>query len=207
MPFLFFLSEAIIISLSGVLAPGPITAVAISKGSKLPWAGALVAVGHGVVEFPLMVAIFFGIGSTLDSPYVRAAIGLAGGLFVVWMGFGLLRDMKDTAVQPSTDNRSPILSGVLFSIGNPYFLVWWATVGAALILRSLAFGVFGFVAFAFSHWFCDLGWNTFLSYLSFKGGQFFGHKFQQAVFLLSGVLMLFAGGRLVIDAILVIAKI
>jgi threonine/homoserine/homoserine lactone efflux protein len=207
MAFYIFITEAIIISLSGVMAPGPITAVTISKGSKYPWAGVMVAAGHGVVEFPLMMAIFFGVGSTLDSPHVRALIGILGGVFVVWAGFGLLRDMKATRIQSSTDNRSPIFSGILFSIGNPYFLVWWSTVGAALILRSLVFGVFGFVAFALSHWFCDLGWNAFLSYLSFKGGQFFGRKFQQVVFLISGLLMFFVGSRLVADGILALYKV
>jgi len=207
MTFLIFLSEAILISLSGVLAPGPITAVAVSKGSKMPWAGALVAIGHGVVEFPLMVAVFLGVGSMLDSPYVRAAIGIAGGLFVIWMGFSLLRDFQQNEIRPRPDNRSPIVSGVFFSIGNPYFLVWWGTVGAALIMRSLAFGVIGFIAFALSHWFCDLGWNAILSYTSFKGGQFFGHKFQQIVFLSSGVLLLFTGGRLVIEAFFLVSAI
>jgi threonine/homoserine/homoserine lactone efflux protein len=204
MPFLLFLSEAILISLSGVLAPGPITAISVSKGSKLPWAGSLVAIGHGIVEFPLMVLVFFGIGSVLNSVTLQVIIGIAGGLFVVWMGIGLLRETNPNIVQPGPDNYSPIISGVIFSIGNPYFLVWWGTVGAALILQSFAYGVIGFVAFALCHWFCDLGWNTLLSLISYKGRQFFGHKFQQGVFILSGILLLFTGGRLVFDAVLLV---
>jgi len=58
MALLNFLFTAVVISLSGVMAPGPITAVTIGKGSKSPYAGALIAIGHGIVEFPLMVAIF-----------------------------------------------------------------------------------------------------------------------------------------------------
>ncbi len=201
MPFYLFLSEAILISLSGVMAPGPITAVVVGKGNQSPHAGALVALGHGIVEIPLMVAVFFGVGSLLDAPYIQAGIGIAGGLFILWMGIGMLRSIRQEAVAQSQDSRSPILAGILFSVGNPYFLVWWVTVGAALILRSVEFGLVGFVAFALGHWLCDLLWDWFLSVVSFKGGKFFGNRFQQAVFLISGILLLFFGIRLMFDAV------
>lgn len=58
MALLTFLFTAVIISLSGVMAPGPMTTVTISKGSKSPYAGALIAVGHGIVEFPLCLPSF-----------------------------------------------------------------------------------------------------------------------------------------------------
>ena len=203
MPFLLFLSEAILISLSGVMAPGPITAVVVGKGSESPRAGALVAIGHGLVEFPLMVAVFFGIGALLEADYVRITIGIAGGLFILWMGIGMLRSIRQEVLvhEQRVDSRSPVMAGVLFSIGNPYFLVWWVTVGAALILRSVEFGAIGFVAFAVGHWLCDLLWDWFLSAVSFKGGQFFGNRFQQAVFALSGMLLLFFGGQLIFDTV------
>ena len=203
MPLLLFLSEAILISLSGVMAPGPITAVVVGKGSKSPRAGALVAIGHGIVEVPLMVAVFFGVGAVIEADYVRSAIGIAGGLFIIWMGIGMLHSIRqEVLVQAQrVDTRSPVMAGVLFSIGNPYFLVWWVTVGAALILRSVEFGAIGFVAFAVGHWLCDLLWDWFLSAVSFKGGQFFGNRFQQAVFALSGMLLLFFGGQLIFDTV------
>jgi len=155
------------------------------------------------VEFPLMVAVFFGVGSLLDAPMLQAGIGIAGGLFILWMGISMLVSLRsDLRIDADRKNtRSPILAGILFSVGNPYFLVWWVTVGAALILRSVEFGVWGFIAFAVGHWLCDLLWDWFLSVLSFKGGQFFGNRFQQSVFALSGLMLLFFGGRLMIDAI------
>jgi len=203
MSFWLFISEAVLISLSGVMAPGPITAVVVGKGNESPNAGVLVAIGHGLVEFPLMAAVFFGVGRLLDAAYLRAGIGVAGGLFILWMGIGMLRSARQGMLsqEQRADSRSPMLAGILFSLGNPYFLVWWVTVGASLILRSVEFGVSGFVAFAVGHWLCDFIWDWFLSALSFKGGQFFGNKFQQAVFALSGLLLLFFGGRLVMDAV------
>ena len=52
-----FLVEAVLISLTGVLAPGPITVATMVAGTRRPHAGALVALGHAVVEFPLMILV------------------------------------------------------------------------------------------------------------------------------------------------------
>ena len=60
--FYLFLASVAIISMSGVLLPGPLFAVTIEKASKRRTAGVLIALGHGVVEFPLMFMIFFKIG-------------------------------------------------------------------------------------------------------------------------------------------------
>lgn len=201
MPFMTFLAEAVLISLSGVMAPGPITTVVIGKGSESPHAGAWVALGHGIVEIPLMVAVFFGVGYLLDAPYVQASIALLGGLFLLWMGIGMLRGIKQESIRGRGYGSSPVVSGILLSIGNPYFLVWWATVGAALIMRSVRFGVMGFLAFALAHWLCDFAWDYFLSALSFKGGQFFGRRFQEVIFVACGVLLLFFGGKLILDGV------
>ncbi|MEA3351003.1 MAG: LysE family transporter [Chloroflexota bacterium] len=197
MSFLFFLSEAVFISLSGVMAPGPITAVAVGKGSEKPAAGVWIAVGHGLVEIPLMLAVYFGIGHLFENEGVKAAVGILGGLFILWMGIGMLRGIRQGAIPPGGEFRSPLVAGIILSIGNPYFLIWWLTVGAALILRSVEYGFLGFIAFAIGHWLCDLLWDSFLSVLSFHGGQFFGKRFQQTVFALSGIMLLFFGGKLI----------
>ena len=57
--FYLFLASVMLISLSGVLMPGPLFAVTIQKSAKSKTAGALIAVGHGILEFPLMFLIFF----------------------------------------------------------------------------------------------------------------------------------------------------
>jgi threonine/homoserine/homoserine lactone efflux protein len=196
-----FLLEAASISLSGVLAPGPITAVAVGKGSESPHAGALVALGHGIVELPLIALVAWGIGRVFDVPLAKTAIALVGGVLLLVMGIDMLRAARRTEVQARRSERYPLLAGILLSAGNPFFLIWWATVGATLVSRSLEFGVGGVLALALTHWSCDLGWCCFLSALSFRGGQFFGRRFQQVVFVLCGVFLVFFGGRYVVGAI------
>ena len=195
-----FLLEAVLISLSGVMAPGPITAVTVSKGTKSPHAGAIIALGHGIVEIPLMILILYGFGEILKILYIKAVIGLLGGLFLLKMGIGLLKGIKQTKIDSSKNPHSPLMAGIILSLANPYFLIWWATIGSILIFRSIAFGLLGFAIFMVLHWSCDFFWCYFLSALSFKGGQFFGNRLQQVLFLICGVFLLFFSSKFIYDA-------
>ena len=87
--FYLFLASVLLISLSGVLMPGPLFAVTIKKASKSKTAGALIAVGHGIVEFPLMFLIFFVLSQFKIPSVVQVAVGLVGGFLMIFMGFKL----------------------------------------------------------------------------------------------------------------------
>jgi threonine/homoserine/homoserine lactone efflux protein len=199
-----FLVETVAISLSGVMAPGPITAVTVVRGSKSPHAGAWVAVGHGLVEFPLIFAIFYGFGRWFELPAVQTGIASAGGLFLLYMGLmmlrGLLRRQEEVSVKDPLERQRPATVGAALSISSPYFLIWWATIGAALTLRAAEHGWAGLLAFASVHWSCDFGWLYLLSLLSYRGGRVFGQRFQQAILLVCGVFLLFMGGRYLYQA-------
>ncbi|OGP58718.1 MAG: hypothetical protein A2V67_16950 [Deltaproteobacteria bacterium RBG_13_61_14] len=200
MDLLNFILMAMMISLSGVLMPGPITAVSVAGGARSPHAGGLVALGHAVVEWPLMAAIYFGVGALFKLPGVRIGLGIVGGLVLLGMGMDMLRHYKKAGVSEHPSASSPFLAGILLSAGNPYFLVWWATAGAALVGQSLKFGVVGFLLLMVFHWLCDLIWYYFLSALAFRGGKFFGQKLQQAVFILCGIALLYFAGYFIVKA-------
>ena len=172
----------------------------MGKGSESPHAGAWVAIGHGVVEFPLILSIFYGFGSLLKLPLVKTAIALAGGMLLLIMGVGMLRSIRAVEAHSGYESHSPMVAGVLLTLGNAYFLIWWATVGATLIARSIQFGMAGFLMFALTHWACDFFWDYFLSALSFKGGQFFGRRFQKVVFAICGAFLLFYSVRSIVHA-------
>jgi threonine/homoserine/homoserine lactone efflux protein len=147
-----------------------------------------------------MLFIFYGFGHFLNTPHVKAGISFVGGLFLVMMGVGMLRSIQAVEAHSRYDTHSPTVAGVLLTLGNAYFLIWWATVGAALIARSIQFGMAGFLVFALGHWMCDFLWDYFLSALSFKGGQFFGRWFQKVVFAICGAFLLFYSVKSILDA-------
>jgi len=205
MGFGAFLITAILISLSGVMAPGPLTVVVVGKGAKSPRAGALIALGHGAVEFPLMVLIVLGLGPFFQHDVFATAVGLAGGGVLLWMAAGLLLSLRRGGAQEAGPERmresSPFMAGVLMTGGNPYFIVWWATVGATLVFRAWGYGVWQFAVFAVVHWSLDLIWYFFLSSASFKGTKLLGDRFLKGISLVAGLMLCYFGVRFLADAI------
>ena len=119
------------------------------------------------------------------------------------MGADMLRSLKRSAVTPGAANKTdkPLVAGILLSMGNAYFLIWWATVGATLISKAVAFGIAGLLAFAVVHWLCDVVWLYVLSAVSFKGGNLLGVRFQQVVFGVCGVFLIVFGIKFISDAV------
>jgi threonine/homoserine/homoserine lactone efflux protein len=194
MVLLLFLGQVVVISLSGVMAPGPVTAAAIGMGARWRYAGMLLAVGHGIVEFPLMVFIVLGIGRILKLPTAQIVIGLAGGAFLLIMAIGMLRSLRSVEIKETkVAGGTPLLAGVVLSAGNPYFLFWWATVGLALATTATGMGVWAFVLFAVVHWLCDFIWLGALSWASFKGTGLFGPRSQRIVLIICAVALFFFG--------------
>jgi threonine/homoserine/homoserine lactone efflux protein len=182
MSFLLFLVQVLIISCSGAMQPGPVTATVITMGARNRWAGTLLAIGHGVIEFPLMVVIILGLGKYFELAKVQIAIGLAGGVFLILMGVQALLNLKaKTGAESRALDGKPILAGIVLSAGNPYFLLWWATVGLALATQATKWGIWAFAVFALAHWSVDLVWLQILSWASFKGSVLLGPKGQRIV--------------------------
>jgi threonine/homoserine/homoserine lactone efflux protein len=183
MGLLLFLSNVFAISLSGALAPGPVTAAAIGMGSSNRWAGLFMALGHGIVEFPLMLLLLLGAGRLLKRPFMSVLIGFAGGGFLVFLAVQMLQGLGGSGTAPAPATGSgPLAAGIFLSAGNPYFLVWWATVGLTLITTARnTFGLPAFGLMALVHWSCDLIWLTVLSWASFRGSVFLGPTGRQVV--------------------------
>ena len=196
-----FLLHAVLISLSGVMAPGPITAAVVAAGAERRHAGALMALGHGAVELPLMLLILAGAGTLIESAGARIGIGLAGGAFLILAGGQMLMTLqrvKETAATP--DQRRPFWTGAILSGANPYFLLWWATVGLALTVRAADLGVVAFALFAVVHWLCDLLWLEALSLASFKGSRLLGEHSQTVVLAICGIALIGFGAMFIFDA-------
>jgi threonine/homoserine/homoserine lactone efflux protein len=194
MSLLLFLSNVLVISLSGALAPGPVTAAAIGMGSSHRLAGLFMALGHGLVEFPLMLLLLLGVGRLLKRPSMSILIGLAGGGFLVFLAVQMFQGLGGSGTeQVQATGSSPFAAGILLSAGNPYFLVWWATVGLTLITAARTFGLWAFGLMALVHWSCDLIWLTILSWASFNGSVLLGPTGQRVVLAVCAAAMLAFG--------------
>ncbi len=201
MALLAFLLSVVVISLSGVMAPGPVTAATLAAGARSRHAGAWIATGHAVVEFPLVFLLAYGVGAFLAFPAAKAAIGIAGGLFLLLMGGELLWNLPTIGHgRKAQVHHHPFLTGVILTGANPYFLLWWITVGLAMVTRAMAFGVWALGLFAVVHWLCDLVWLDLLSLAAFHGSEFFGRRAQRIVFMLCAMALLAFGVKFLWDA-------
>ncbi len=207
MELLVFLAEVVGISLSGVMAPGPVTAATIALGARNRFAGALMAIGHGIVEFPLMILIILGMDAILKSTTTKIVIGFAGGFFLLFMAILMIRSLSRTQNQEVKVTRSgPVVTGIVLSGGNPFFLIWWASVGLNLAITAVDFGIWAFALFAILHWLCDLIWLSFLSWASFKGAVLLGPRNQRIVLLICSLALLVFGLFFIYNAATIIIK-
>ncbi len=197
---LFLLSVAII-SLTGVMLPGPMTAATIAKGYRNKNAGALIAVGHAVIELPLIAAMYLGIGHFLGLPAVVNGIYIAGGVALFYLGFRMFRTAGDAPEEVGGLPASSVVTGILVTGTNPAFYVWWITIGAALITGAARFGAIGIVLLGVVHWPCDLIWSEFLSMGTFKSRKWWTGKVQRIVFSVCALVLLGFGAWFVFSGL------
>jgi threonine/homoserine/homoserine lactone efflux protein len=186
-----FFGVTVVISLTGVLTPGPVFAATVAKSYKDERAGLKIALGHGLVEFPLMALIVLSLGYVFTNDYVKLGIGLVAGVLLVFMGVGMIRSRKTVAEEGlEYVPKNSVLAGALTTSANPYFLLWWATVGAALITSAQYYGAIVVVIFAVVHWSCDLAWYTFTGFAVFRSRKLWTPVVHEIVFGVCGALMI-----------------
>lgn len=177
-----FLGSVVAISLTGVMMPGPVTAVAVTNGSQRKEAGALVALGHGLIELPLIVLLYFGFARFLELQGVRISVGLVGGLVLLWMAASMLKTKPLAFDQGKDSPHGSVVAGLVTTAANPYFFLWWATVGAALLASAQEYGSAGVAAMGVTHWLCDAAWLFLISWVVFKSKRLWTGRVHRIVF-------------------------
>ncbi|PKN83153.1 MAG: lysine transporter LysE, partial [Deltaproteobacteria bacterium HGW-Deltaproteobacteria-1] len=164
--FTIFVSS-FIIALSGALMPGPLLTATISETSQRGFfAGPLMIAGHAVLELALVIALLAGLAPFFQLPVVFVAVALSGAAILLWMAFGMFRGLPTLTLSwegKQKQLKHPMISGILMSVSNPYWIIWWATIGLGYILYSWQFGVWGIAFFFAGHILADLIWYSFIS--------------------------------------------
>jgi threonine/homoserine/homoserine lactone efflux protein len=194
-----FLVSVIFISMSAIMMPGPIFAVTIAKGHKDKTAGALIALGHGIIEVPLILLIYLGFAKFFTSDAIKMVIGLLGGTMLIFMGIQMYRGRKSIAAKSGDLPYGSLAAGIITTSSNPYFFLWWATIGTTLILTANAFGFIGFFLFAIVHWFCDFAWSLFVSEATFKSKHLWNNRIHEIVFSVCSAILAIFGLKFIIS--------
>jgi threonine/homoserine/homoserine lactone efflux protein len=189
-----FAVAVIIISISGVMSPGPLFAANVAYGLREGTkAGLKMAYGHTVVELPLVILLGIGALSLETIPQFREIISLLGAVSLfVFAGIQISSVLK----KPNTvfeGKNGPFLAGIMLSALNPFFLIWWFTIGFKLISDALIIASFTGIGIMFVfHIWMDYAWLCTVSFLSSKGKKILSNKtYTMFMIGISGILIYF----------------
>ncbi|MEM2897628.1 MAG: LysE family transporter [Candidatus Bathyarchaeia archaeon] len=220
MDLLEFFITVSLISASGALAPGPLFFSTISVGMKKgSMAGLRVSIGHTAVEFPLVILIAFGLGKVLSLAYIKTLLGIIGGVAIILLGIleiknsikSLYENMSVHAElidRKNLKNFDPFLIGLTLSLFNPFFLLWWATVGLVLIAEALEFLAFyGILIMYVFHVWIDYAWLIFITLLAYRVERILNSRAYYAILALLGFILVSLGINFILKSTLGLAVI
>jgi threonine/homoserine/homoserine lactone efflux protein len=200
------LTTSFVVGLSGALMPGPLLALTVGEAARYGfWAGPLLVLGHGILELSLVVALVFGLSQVVGNGLVFSIVGIVGGLVLIYMGYNTIRQGWRSAGIPTnagkTANRMLVVSGIAVSASNPYWLIWWATIGTTYLLWSLKVGAGGVAAFFTGHIFADLVWYTLVAFIIVKGKKIISNNVYRWFLIICGLALVGLGGYFIFSGI------
>lgn len=176
-------ATAFVVGLSGAVMPGPLTAVAIAHTrSHGFWAGPLATLGHGLPEGLLVLLLARGAGGFLARDAVAGTVAVLGAGVLAWMGWRMVQAARrEQGVAPPEGGGTsrgggpagghPSLAATAATLSNPYWLLWWATVGAGYVALAQSWGPAGITLFFAGHILADLGWLTLVAAAVARGSR------------------------------------
>ncbi len=200
------LTLSFVVALSGAIMPGPLFTYTIAKtvqaGRRGFLVGLWVSLGHAALEALLIVGLLAGLSELLHNRVVIWIVGGLGSLLLLYMGVGLLRDAirrrvpqlaADAAAIPTGLQRlPPVVGGVLVSMSNPYWWIWWATVGSAFMMQyGIGWGTWPLLAaFFVGHEAGDLAWYLTVSSLLHWGRRRISPGFYLGILAACGIFVI-----------------
>ncbi|MGQ9511846.1 LysE family transporter [Thermodesulfitimonas sp.] len=203
------------VALTGAMMPGPLLTVTVAEsvrqGAK---AGLLLVVGHGILEAALVAAIALGIGPFIARQGAVAGISLVGGGFLLWMGATILHDavrgrvsLDLTAATKRSNSGAGagvarlIGLGAGVSLSNPYWSLWWATIGLSYVNVALRWGWAGVVVFFTGHILADLAWYAAVAGVVGGGRRFLGPTLYRAVLAVAALFLIGLAGYFILKGL------
>jgi threonine/homoserine/homoserine lactone efflux protein len=183
-----------IIGLTGALAPGPTLVATINASIRGRWTtGLKISLGHIIVEFFLVILILLGF-ATVALSYTTAIAGIGGIALVMFGSLTLMGARKATLgnslIQPVSN---PYLAGLMTSAANPYFWIWWLSIGSAMVIAGLEGGLVLVLAFMFGHWTADTAWYTAVSTSVSKGRTILSETAYKKTIVICGIFLIIFG--------------
>lgn len=178
MGLLILFSTSFLVGFSGASAPGPLMTLVLAQSSLGGWRRSIeIVTGHAILEGILIVLLLLGFQVFLNNPIFLRAFSFIGSLFLIYSGITLFLDIIKGKIFSSSNindppkakiytfNPSLVLAGALTSLANPYWLLWWLTVGVSFISQAKVYLIIGILAFYIGHILSDYVWYLFIGFI------------------------------------------
>jgi len=205
--YVLIFTTAFVVALSGAMMPGPLLAITISETARRGfWAGPQLMLGHAILELALIAALAAGLSKFIDNELVMAIVSLLGGAILLGMGSLAVRKVWQKVKLPTASSergggKTLVLSGILVSLSNPYWLIWWITLGMAYLLWSLNLGIAGVASFFTGHILADLAWYALVAFIIATGRKIMNDTVYRVILLVCGLALLALGGYFITSGI------
>jgi len=183
-----------VIGLTGALAPGPTLVATVNASIAGDWTtGLKVSLGHVIVELFLVILILWGF-ATVALPYTAAIAGI-GGIALVAFGVLTIAGSRKATMRtsPLQTVANPYVAGLVTSAANPYFWIWWLSIGSAMVIAGLQGGLVLVGVLMIGHWSADTVWLTLVSTGVSKGRTIVSDTTYQKVIALCGIFLILFG--------------
>ena len=209
MNLLDFVAKVVVVTASGALAPGPLFFGTVMHGTKEgARSGFSCAIGHTLIEFPLVLALALGLLAAASQPAIENAIGFVGGIGLITFGALQIYETVGSGSKRGEPLRtrgiptSSFLLGLALTGLNPYFILWWLTIGSVLIIQALAFAaIVGVLVMYVSHVWMDYAFLTAIAHLARKGRNIVGSRYYRLVLMGFGLILIYYGATFIQGAI------
>ena len=194
----------IVVSASGVMAPGPLFAANISYGLRDGVkSGIKMAIGHTIVEFPLVILLGIGAFSLEIFPEFRILISIFGAITLFAFAFmqikTVLQKKEDTI---STPKQGPLVTGIALSALNPFFIIWWLTIGFKLISDAMLIWAFTGILIVFvMHIWMDFVWLGGISFLASKSSKIISNRNYKTLMIVLSLMLVYFGITFLVDIV------
>lgn len=198
MDLLSFVVTVVLITASGALAPGPLFFQTISQGIKMgARSGFIFSIAHTVVEFSVIMVLALGLFVVRNEHFIQNVLGVLGGVVLIIFGvYQIVGSLKKNDINQKqiVSSHRLFLIGILFTLFNPYFIVWWLTVGSNLILLALEFAAFAGVVLMFlCHVWIDYAWLIAVAYFAKRGANALSSNWYRTLIAVFGAILIYFG--------------
>ena len=201
--------NSFLIGFSGAMMPGPVLTVGIAETPRYGWkTGPVITIGHAIAEVAVVLLLALGVAAIADHPMIVRTIAVVGGIALLLMAVMMSHDaLKGRIVYDTESNvRKADMKlagkGITTSLSNPYWFVWWATVGLALLVQAQELGWVGPLVFYVGHILSDFVWYTFVTVLVWKGRKLIVGRGMKILILACSLFLLFLGGSFIYNGIM-----